>query len=221
MLVALAPHPAEVIMRVTCRHAPGMTTLAVGWHLSGSAIGERFTRVRALMRPQTSRRTACMARTRCPFSSQRRRAAAESGHIRLFPVTRRLTRRIESDYRRPEGRRCLDPPRCACRQLEPHHLVSHLILEPGLKIRIENLAELAVMQTRGRVSGQAGTSLDDEQAVQALQGHRAVHVKEVRASIADAWVCRNCRQVVSVRHCGAAGTFRALRTRRMVDAPSR
>jgi len=26
-----------------------MTTLAVGRHLSGSAIGERFTRVRALM----------------------------------------------------------------------------------------------------------------------------------------------------------------------------
>jgi len=49
MLAALAPHPAGVMMQVTCRHGPGMTTLAVGRHLSGSTIGERFTRVRALM----------------------------------------------------------------------------------------------------------------------------------------------------------------------------
>ncbi len=34
---------------------------------------------------------ACAAREPKPFSGQRRRAAAESGHIRLFPVTRGLT----------------------------------------------------------------------------------------------------------------------------------
>src|ERR1017187_2003284 len=41
------------------------------------------------------------------------------------------------------------------------------------------------------------------------------------ASIADAWVCRNCSQVASVRRSGAGGIFRALRTRRIVDAPTR
>jgi hypothetical protein len=42
--------------------------------------------------------------------------------------------------------------------------------------------------------------------------------KKAVASIVAAWVRRNCRQVVSVRRCGAGGIFRALRTRRMVDA---
>ena len=37
----------------------------------------------------------------------------------------------------------------------------------------------------------------------------------------DAWVCRNCRQVVSARRLGAGWIFRALRTRRIVDAPTR
>jgi len=41
------------------------------------------------------------------------------------------------------------------------------------------------------------------------------------ASIVDAWVCRNFRQVVSVRRCGAGGIFSAFRTRRIVDAPTR
>jgi hypothetical protein len=44
--------------------------------------------------------------------------------------------------------------------------------------------------------------------------------KKSVASIVDAWVCRNVRQVVSVRRFGAGGIFRALRTRRMVDAPT-
>gem|GEM_PF-6388874 len=41
------------------------------------------------------------------------------------------------------------------------------------------------------------------------------------ASIVDAWVCRNFRQVVSVRRRGAGGIFSAVRTRRIVDAPTR
>jgi hypothetical protein len=36
-----------------------------------------------------------------------------------------------------------------------------------------------------------------------------------------AWACRNCRQVVSVFRFGAGGIRRALRTRRMVEAPAR
>jgi len=36
-----------------------------------------------------------------------------------------------------------------------------------------------------------------------------------------AWVCRNCGQVASVWRFGAGGIFRALRTRRIVDAPTR
>jgi hypothetical protein len=45
--------------------------------------------------------------------------------------------------------------------------------------------------------------------------------KKSAASIVAAWVRRNCRQVVSVRRCGAGGIFSALRTRRMVDALTR
>jgi hypothetical protein len=36
-----------------------------------------------------------------------------------------------------------------------------------------------------------------------------------------AWKCRNCRQVVSVRRFGAGGIFKALRIRRIVEAPTR
>jgi hypothetical protein len=36
-----------------------------------------------------------------------------------------------------------------------------------------------------------------------------------------ACACRNCRQVVSVCRFGAGGIFSALRTRRIVDAPTR
>ena len=45
--------------------------------------------------------------------------------------------------------------------------------------------------------------------------------KKSVASIVAACVGRNCRQVVSVRRCGAGGIFSALRIRRMVDALTR
>jgi len=41
------------------------------------------------------------------------------------------------------------------------------------------------------------------------------------ASIVDAWVGRNRRQAAPVRRFGAGATFRALRTRQIVDAPTR
>ena len=45
----------------------------------------------------------------------------------------------------------------------------------------------------------AAADLHDEQAVQAPEGHRAVHVeKKSVASIVDACACRNCRHVASV-----------------------
>jgi hypothetical protein len=37
----------------------------------------------------------------------------------------------------------------------------------------------------------------------------------------DAWVRRNCRQVASVCRSGAGEIFSTLRTRRIVDAPTR
>jgi len=43
-------------------------------------------------------------------------------------------------------------------------------------------------------------------------GHRAVPWKKSAASIVDAWVCRNFRQLASVCLTGAGGIFRALRT---------
>ena len=66
----------------------------------------------------------------------------------------------------------------------------------------------------------AAADFDDEQAVQALQRYRAVQVKEVASAVA-ACACRKCRQVVLVRHFGAGGILSALRTRRIVDAPTR
>jgi hypothetical protein len=40
------------------------------------------------------------------------------------------------------------------------------------------------------------------------------------AGIADARMCRKCRQVASVCRFGAGGIFSALRTRRIVEAPT-
>jgi hypothetical protein len=45
--------------------------------------------------------------------------------------------------------------------------------------------------------------------------------KKSVARVVAAWVCRNCRQVVSVCRCGAGGSFRALRTLRIVEALTR
>ena len=45
--------------------------------------------------------------------------------------------------------------------------------------------------------------------------------KKSVASMVAAWACRNCRHVVSVFRFGAGGIRRALRTRRMVEAPTR
>jgi hypothetical protein len=45
--------------------------------------------------------------------------------------------------------------------------------------------------------------------------------KKSVASIVAAWVCRNCRHVVSARRFGAGGICRALRIRRIVDALAR
>jgi hypothetical protein len=67
----------------------------------------------------------------------------------------------------------------------------------------------------------AAAYLHDEQAVQALQGHRAVDVEEVGGK------CRRCLGVQEIPPRGVGvpfrcrGIFRALRTRRMVDALAR
>ena len=45
--------------------------------------------------------------------------------------------------------------------------------------------------------------------------------KKSVASIVDAWACRNVRQLAPVCRFGADGIFRALRTRRIVDALTR
>ena len=42
-------------------------------------------------------------------------------------------RRIASDCRKSEGHWCLGTSHCACRQLELHHLASHLILKPEVR----------------------------------------------------------------------------------------
>jgi hypothetical protein len=65
----------------------------------------------------------------------------------------------------------------------------------------------------------AGANFDDKEHIQAAQSHRAVHVKEVAASMVAAWVRRNCRQVVRVRW-GAGGIRSCFRIRRIVEAPT-
>jgi hypothetical protein len=45
--------------------------------------------------------------------------------------------------------------------------------------------------------------------------------KKSAASMVVAWVCRNCRQVVSVCRLGAGGILSALRTWRIVEALTR
>jgi hypothetical protein len=67
---------------------------------------------------------------------------------------------------------------------------------------------------------EAGADFDDEEAVQAPEVTQSTWKKST-ASIVAACACRNWRQVVSVSRWGAGGIFRALRTRRMVDAPTR
>jgi hypothetical protein len=54
-----------------------------------------------------------------------------------------------------------------------------------------------------------------------LERHRAVHMEKSHTSIVDAWARRNCCQVVSVSRAGAGGIRSRLRTRRIVEAPTR
>jgi hypothetical protein len=53
------------------------------------------------------------------------------------------------------------------------------------------------------------------------QQRLVAHWKKSQASMVDAWVRRNRRQVVWSRRTGAGGTPRRLRIRRIVDAPTR
>ena len=62
--------------------------------------------------------------------------------------------------------------------------------------------------------------LEDEQYVDPLERPRAVDMEKSQASIVEACVRRNCRQVVSVSRTGAGGIRPRRRTRRMVDAPT-
>jgi hypothetical protein len=73
------------------------------------------------------------------LSATETRSGRIPGRIRLFPVTRVCRRRIESDYRTPEGPRGLDTPRCAWCQLEPNHWVSHLILKTRCSKNLDEL----------------------------------------------------------------------------------
>ena len=65
------------------------------------------------------------------------------------------------------------------------------------------------------------TDVHDEQAIQALRVTAQSTWNKSVASITDAWVCRNCSQLASVWRFGAGEIFRAFRTRRIVDAPTR
>jgi hypothetical protein len=66
-------------------------------------------------------------------------------------------RRIESDCRKPLGHRCPGTSRYACRELEPHHLASHLILEPN--VRKTSLSWSPVTESNRRPSPYHGHSI--------------------------------------------------------------
>jgi hypothetical protein len=59
----------------------------------------------------------------------------------------------------------------------------------------------------------AVADLEREQDVEASQGELAVDVEKSTASMLVAWVCRNCRQLVSVCRIGAASTSCCASTR--------
>jgi hypothetical protein len=103
--------------------------------------------------------------------------------------------------------------------------------EPGTRGAVtqvhQEVADLLHGPRPVRVRGDAedvhvtAAHLDDEQAVQALQGHRAVHVEEIGGEHRGCLSVQELRQVVWVCRCGAGGIFRALRTRRMAGALTR
>jgi hypothetical protein len=66
----------------------------------------------------------------------------------------------------------------------------------------------------------AVAGFDHEEDIDAAQGNCAVDVEESHASMVDASVRRNCRQVDRVR-CVAGGIRSRFSTRRTVDAPTR
>ena len=66
-----------------------------------------------------------------------------------------------------------------------------------------------------------GADLHHEQDVQALEGERAVHMEQIRGEHRRGLGVRELRQVVPVCRFGAGGIFDAVRTRRIVDAPTR
>ena len=63
--------------------------------------------------------------------------------------------------------------------------------------------------------------LDHEQHVEAAQWSAQSTWKKSTASMLVAWVCRNCRQLVSVCRTGAGGMRWRCRIRRIVEAPTR
>jgi hypothetical protein len=67
----------------------------------------------------------------------------------------------------------------------------------------------------------AWPDLDHEQAVQTRRVTAQSAWKKSVASIVAAWAFRNWRHVVSVWRFGAGGICRALRIRRIVEAPAR
>jgi hypothetical protein len=91
----------------------------------------------------------------------------------------------------------------------------------------QEVADLLGSPRAVRVRGNAedmhvmGVDLDYEQHVQALEGHRAIHMEEVGCQHGCGLEFMNWRHVVSVRRLGAGGIFRALRTRWIVDALTR
>src|ERR1039457_6011001 len=66
-----------------------------------------------------------------------------------------------------------------------------------------------------------GTDLDHEEAVKALQGHRAVHVEEVGRKHRRGLRAQEIPPRRVGAPLGAGGIFSALRTRRIVDALTR
>ena len=91
----------------------------------------------------------------------------------------------------------------------------------------QQVADLLSCPRPVRIRGHAeevhvtAADLHDEQAVQPLQRHCAVHVEEISGEHRRCLGAQNSRHVASVCRLGAGEIFRALRTRRTVDAPTR
>ena len=132
-LFSQSPHlGTEPVCRPASTASPGRSPHRV------TALGQRHSTAQAATKRANFIGQLPRSQDPKPFSRQRRRPAAEATNTKLLSACRR---RLESDYRRPQGRRCLRyvAPRLPSAGVgkTPYHLASLLILKSVVEIEDE------------------------------------------------------------------------------------